>query len=62
MSTHFDPLVGWNAVSGLYWLTRDYILVVGAEDIVAERKYFVVVFAAQLDIAVKSILCQNPTV
>ena len=35
MSTHFDPLVGWNAVSGSYWLTRDYILVVGAEAIVA---------------------------
>ena len=35
MSTHFDPLVGWNAVSGSYWLTRDDILVVEADAIVA---------------------------
>ena len=35
MSTHFDPLVSWSAVLGSYWLTRDDILVVGAEAIVA---------------------------
>lgn len=35
MSTHFDPLVGWSAVSGSDWSTRDGILVVGAETIVA---------------------------
>lgn len=35
LSTHFDPLVGWNAVPGSYWFTRDDIVVVGAEAIVA---------------------------